>query len=61
MARFYSIDIDTDLFGAVVLTRRWGRIGTLGQGRAMAFDLGEEAASASAQQLERAKRKRGYR
>ncbi|HEX2552889.1 MAG TPA: WGR domain-containing protein [Microvirga sp.] len=28
MRRFYSLDLERDLFGRVVLVRRWGRIGT---------------------------------
>jgi predicted DNA-binding WGR domain protein len=29
--RFYSLMIERDLFGAVRLVRKWGRIGTNGQ------------------------------
>jgi predicted DNA-binding WGR domain protein len=29
--RFYSLMIERDLFGGVVLIRNWGRIGTSGQ------------------------------
>ncbi|MBX9457660.1 MAG: WGR domain-containing protein [Rhizobium sp.] len=31
MARFYALEIRTDLFGCVVAVRRWGRIGSLGR------------------------------
>jgi predicted DNA-binding WGR domain protein len=31
MARFYSLMIERDLFGRVVLVRNWGRIGTNGR------------------------------
>lgn len=31
-ARFYSLDISRTLWGEVVSIRRWGRIGTAGQG-----------------------------
>ena len=52
MARFYSMDVERDLFGCVVLVRRWGGIGTAGrirlderpdQGRALAALLAIEA------------------
>ena len=32
-ARFYSMDVERDLFGRVVLVRRWGRLGTFGKVR----------------------------
>ena len=31
MARFYSLMIERDLFGWIVLVRNWGRIGTNGR------------------------------
>ena len=31
VARFYSLMIERDLFGRVVLVRNWGRIGTNGR------------------------------
>ncbi len=31
VARFYSLMIEQDLFGRVVLVRNWGRIGTHGR------------------------------
>lgn len=31
MARFYALEVVEDLFGAVWLERRWGRIGSAGQ------------------------------
>jgi predicted DNA-binding WGR domain protein len=31
MARFYALEVVEDLFGAVWLERRWGRIGSTGQ------------------------------
>lgn len=43
--RFYRLEILTDLFGIVLLRRRWGRIGTDGQARSTAF---ADAASAQA-------------
>ncbi|PVE23709.1 hypothetical protein DC522_14500 [Microvirga sp. KLBC 81] len=33
MARFYSLEVERDLFGRVVLVRRWGRVGTAGKTR----------------------------
>ncbi len=33
MRRFYSLDVERDLFGNVVLVPRWGRIGTAGRVR----------------------------
>jgi WGR domain len=33
MCRFYRLDIQPDLFGRVLLTKQWGRVGT--QGRMM--------------------------
>ena len=33
MARFYSIAVERDLFGQVVLVRRWGRINSAGRTR----------------------------
>ena len=36
-ARFYSMDVERDLFGRVVLVRRWGRLGTSTRTRAGRF------------------------
>jgi len=33
VARFYTLMIERDLFGRIVLVRRWGRIGTRGRER----------------------------
>jgi predicted DNA-binding WGR domain protein len=60
MARFYRVEVLPDLFGDVVVERRWGRIGGRGQFRASSYrstSLAEAAASA----LLRAKERRGYR
>lgn len=43
MARFYALSIEPTLFGDVCLTRRWGRIGTRGQMKAMSFPHEDEA------------------
>ena len=59
MARFYSLDVERDLFGRVVLVRRWGRVGTAGKVRLDEY-LGEGAALAAMQALERRKVRRGY-
>ncbi len=60
MARFYSLDVERDLFGRVVLVRRWGRIGTAGKVRLDEYPE-EEAALAAIAALERQKVRRGYR
>jgi predicted DNA-binding WGR domain protein len=31
MARFYAMDVQPDLFGCIVLTKQWGRIGAYGR------------------------------
>lgn len=59
MARFYHVEVSTDLFGTVLLSRRWGRIGTRGQGRAVAVESKDQAIAAAVL-LERSKRLRGY-
>ncbi len=33
MSRFYSLEVERDLLGRVVLVRRWGRIGKAGKTR----------------------------
>ena len=60
MQRFYSLDVERDLFGRVVLVRRWGRIGKAGKVRLDEY-AGEGAALAAMQALERQKLRRGYR
>jgi predicted DNA-binding WGR domain protein len=60
MARFYQVEVTPDLFGEIVLERRWGRIGGNGQCRMSSYPsipLAEAAASG----LIRAKIGRGYR
>ena len=59
MARFYSLEIERDLFGRIVLVRRWGRLGTAGKTR-LDEHTGEGDALAALRALERAKRRRGY-
>lgn len=62
MWRFWSVDIWPDLFGGVLLVRRWGRLGTRGRGqvRVQHFESVSEARRVMTR-LEQAKRKRGYR
>jgi len=42
MARFYSLAIEPTLFGTPCLTRRWGRIGTVGHAMVHHFDKEED-------------------
>jgi predicted DNA-binding WGR domain protein len=58
--RFYSLLIERDLFGRVVLVRNWGRIGTHGQEKVEEFSDEAEAGHAL-EALAQAKRRRGYR
>jgi predicted DNA-binding WGR domain protein len=44
--RFYSLMIERDLFGGVVLVRNWGRIGTSGQELVKAFASEDDAGKA---------------
>lgn len=57
--RFYQIEIQTDLFGAVVLARRWGRIGRSCRMRLEPYPDFGSALDALAT-LARRKRHRGY-
>ena len=59
MARFYALSISPTLFGEVQLTRRWGRIGSVGRSIAQSF-AHENDAVATFLDLLRRKRKRGY-
>jgi predicted DNA-binding WGR domain protein len=60
MARFYSLEVERDLFGRVVLVRRWGNIGGTGKTR---FDKhnGEGEALVALTALKTAKQRKGYR
>ena len=60
MARFYSLEVEKDLLGRVVLVRRWGRIGTAGKTR-LDEHKGEGEALAALQAFHAVKRKKGYR
>jgi predicted DNA-binding WGR domain protein len=59
MSRFYSLEVERDLLGHVVLVRRWGRIGSAGKTR-LDEHAGEEEAIAALQSLQNAKRRKGY-
>jgi len=59
MARFYSMDIERDLFGHVILVRRWGRIGTAGRTREEEHP-DEGRAVAALVKLESRKQRHGY-
>ncbi len=60
VARFYSLMIERDLFGRVVLVRNWGRIGTNGRELVEEFACEIEAGHAL-KAVAQAKRRRGYR
>jgi predicted DNA-binding WGR domain protein len=53
MARFYSLDLQPDLFGGWALVRRWGRIGRGGQVRSALHEKREGAAAALERELRR--------
>ena len=59
MARFYSLQVERDLFGGVVLRRQWGRIGTAGRTRVELHE-GEQSATMALARSEAVKRRRGY-
>ena len=59
LVRFYALMIERDLFGHIVLVRRWGRIGT--RGRECMDPYPDETTAAEAlAKLAAAKRRRGY-
>ncbi|HER8900613.1 TPA: WGR domain-containing protein [Streptococcus pyogenes] len=58
-ARFYAMAVMRDLFGAWVLVRRWGRIGTSGRSATTVFSSSAEALAAL-EETARAKARRGY-
>jgi len=57
--RFYRLEITTDLFGAILLVRNWGRIGTDGRLRFHVFSDTQQAHAALIR-LAAIKRRRGY-
>ena len=59
MRRFYSLDVQPDLFGGFAVVKVWGRIGRRGQMMDELHETEALAASAMQRQAER-KRRRGY-
>jgi predicted DNA-binding WGR domain protein len=59
MARFYRLDVQPELFGGVLLTKEWGRIGASGRVQMQCFGSEAPALAALERQAER-KRRRGY-
>ena len=59
MHRYYSLDIQPDLFGHWCLMREWGRIGGGGQTRSLPFPALSDAEAAMRRQR-KAKEQRGY-
>lgn len=59
MARYYTMEISSDLFGFPCLIRCWGRIGKRGQVKQHRFD-DEAKAVALFLEILRQKRARGY-
>jgi len=59
MARFYQLALEDDLFGCVLITRRWGRLGTSGRLKAQRAANAIEGLGILLQLL-RTKRGRGY-
>ena len=60
MARFYRVEVSPDLFGAVIVERRWGRIRGRGQSQSASY-RSTSLAEAAASRLIVAKERRGYR
>ena len=60
MHRFYRLSIEPDLFGGVLLTRNWGRVGTSGQLKKCHFPT-SAAARVMLQGLHTKKRAKGYK
>ncbi len=60
MARFYRVEVLPDLFGEIIVERRWGRIGGKGQCRAASYPS-TSLAEAAASRLIGTKERRGYR
>ncbi|MGL4094365.1 WGR domain-containing protein [Agrobacterium cavarae] len=60
MARFYALEVSADLFGAMWLERRWGRIGSRGQIKVELVDHGDDP-SKRIETIARQKTRRGYK
>ena len=59
MARYYVVSLSQSLFNEICVARRWGRIGTRGQGKRHYFATELDALAFLLDLLSR-KRKRGY-
>lgn len=59
MARFYRVSVERDLYGTLMISRCFGRIGTRGRVLSEAFAC-EGEASLRVAALSNAKRRRGY-
>ena len=59
MARFYAMEVQLDLFGAIMLMRQWGRLGTGGRIAGEPYASVALAVTALERQAKR-KRRRGY-
>jgi predicted DNA-binding WGR domain protein len=59
MARFYAMEVQLDLFGAIMLMKQWGRLGTGGRIAGEPYASLALAVNALERQAER-KRRRGY-
>ena len=57
--RFYRLAVSVDLFGTILLVRRWGRIGSDGRQQLEPFPA-RAAAEAALARRATAKRRRGY-
>ena len=60
MARFYRVEVLPDLFGEIVVERRWGRIGGREQSQSASY-RSTSLAEAAASGLIRSKERRGYK
>ncbi len=59
MARFYAMEVQLDLFGAIMLMKQWGRLGTGGRIAGEPYASVALAVNALERQAAR-KRRRGY-
>lgn len=59
MRRFYTLSLESSLFGDILLVRRWGRIGTHGRVRSDWFDNPADAAN-ELTRIASVKTRRGY-
>ena len=59
MARFYALQVERDMFGTWLATRRWGRIGSIGRTESIPCRTPAEAV-AHLKDLATRKTRRGY-